>query len=285
MADDRSAFLSYLLRHVQVTSFTCSRQDRANGYLLDQRTCRDWNFIYLMQGSATWVVENEAIVLATGDLIAVPPGMAHHAYGKGRIRIGSLHLTAALPGSRDLFELISAPRTLSVVPGSRLDTLFRLAMDEFERDPQPSQMPAWCALVLREWLTTCAAADNLDRRIDPTVAEMLTYLERHLGADLALAELAERSGFTAQHLNRLFRRHLGATPLQIHTDLRLRRAATLLNDGSRTVKSVAEAVGYADPAYFSRLFSARFGRTPREVQAGKPGAAGMAPRAGSALRR
>lgn len=273
MADDRSAFLSYVLRQVQVTAFHCSRQERERGYLLEPRTCRDWNFIYLMRGSATWVIEDQATVLATGDLIAVPPGVKHHAYGRGRIRIGSLHLTAALPGGRDLFELVSIPRVLSVVPGSRLDTLFRLAMDEFDRDPQPAQMPAWCALVLREWLTTCAASGRLDRAIDSTVAEILAHLEQHLGGDLALTELAERSGFTAQHLNRLFRRHLGATPLQIHTDLRLRRAAILLSDGTRTVKGVAEAVGYADAAYFSRLFSARFGRTPREVQAGKPGAA------------
>ena len=264
-----TAFVTYLLRHAQVTAYHCSRQIREHGYVLEPRTMRDWNFIYLIEGAVTWVVGGTPTTLAPGDLVVVPPGVPHHAHGPGRIRIGSLHLTAALPGGRDLFEAVSAPPLLSVPPGARLDLLLRLAADEFDRDPQPSQMPAWCALVLREWLLANAAAGRLDRAIDPLVAELLAFLEQHLAEDLTLADLAQRAGFTPQHLNRLFRRHLGATPLQIHGDLRLRHAAVLLAEGTRTVKAVAAQVGYADAAYFSRLFTARFGRTPKEVQSGR----------------
>lgn len=249
-----------------MATFLCSRQDRAAGYVLERRTCADWNFIHLQTGTATWVLDGVEHPLATGDLIAVPPGVPHHAHGPGRIRIGSLHLTASLPGGRDLFDLVSAPRVLSVPAGSRLDTLLRLAADEFDRDAAP-QMPHWSALILKEWLRACG--DRLTRRLDPVLAEVLAHLEAHLADDLSLDDLATLSGYTPQHLNRLFRGALGSTPLRIHTDLRLRKAADLLSRGHLSVAGVAEAVGFADPAYFSRQFTARFGRAPRDVLVGK----------------
>lgn len=264
-----SALLDYVLRHVQLTTFVCSRQVRERGYELEARTCADWNLIYLLQGSATWVLNGEPFHLPTHHLILVPPGVPHHAHGPGRIRIGSLHFTAHLPAGRDLFDVITLPRTLAIDPTSRLHRLLAQAAEEYdlpEREARP-QMPHWCALVVNELLRTSAANGQLGRRLDPLVADVLGHLERHLDADLTLTDLAEHAGFTPQHLNRLFRRQLGDTPLRIHAGMRMDRAAALLATGERTVKSVATAVGFADPAYFSRLFTARFGRSPRDVAA------------------
>jgi two-component system response regulator YesN len=91
---------------------------------------------------------------------------------------------------------------------------------------------------------------------------MLETLPRHIGRSTSLNELAKESGYTAQHLNRLFCRALGVTPLQYLGRLRMERAASLLSDGRWTVAGVARQVGFEDPYYFSRMFKRHFGRGP-----------------------
>jgi AraC-like DNA-binding protein len=44
---------------------------------------------------------------------------------------------------------------------------------------------------------------------------------------------------------------------------RLNEAKALLADSGLTIAAIARQVGYGDPAYFSRLFSARVGLSPR----------------------
>ena len=45
---------------------------------------------------------------------------------------------------------------------------------------------------------------------------------------------------------------------------RLQHAAALLQEGADTISDVADAVGYRDPSYFSRLFRETFGCSPTE---------------------
>ena len=78
--------------------------------------------------------------------------------------------------------------------------------------------------------------------------------------------LSERSGFTPQHLNRVFRGLLGVTPLQYLNRMRMERAASLLADGRLTIKAIAREVSFDDPYYFSRQFKQHFGRSPAQYR-------------------
>ena len=63
-------------------------------------------------------------------------------------------------------------------------------------------------------------------------------------------------------------------------DYRIGRSLALLEEGVATVAEVASQVGFSNPAYFSKVFRARMGRSPREYQ--KQGAA-VGPEGGDAL--
>jgi AraC-like DNA-binding protein len=60
----------------------------------------------------------------------------------------------------------------------------------------------------------------------------------------------------------------------------LEERLALLEEGGATVAEVASQVGFSNPAYFSKVFRARMGRSPREYQ--KQGAA-VGPEGGDAL--
>lgn len=108
------------------------------------------------------------------------------------------------------------------------------------------------------------------------VREALILLDRRHGAPLRISALARALGVTASHLSREFRRRLGVSPTEHLLQLRLRRAAGLLARTDASIKQIASQVGFADPLYFSRRFTAFAGSSPtvyrrRQRAGGGPG--------------
>lgn len=56
--------------------------------------------------------------------------------------------------------------------------------------------------------------------------------------------------------------------MQLQKDIRLSEALRLLEQGAVSVTEAGLSVGYESPAQFSRDFSRRFGRPPRQVLQG-----------------
>lgn len=81
-------------------------------------------------------------------------------------------------------------------------------------------------------------------------------------AHCTVAQVARWVGCHPDHLARLFRRESGETLVAHIQRLRLERARALLADPRRPVAEVARLAGFADPAYFSRVWKKRYGTTP-----------------------
>jgi AraC family transcriptional regulator of adaptative response / DNA-3-methyladenine glycosylase II len=79
-------------------------------------------------------------------------------------------------------------------------------------------------------------------------------------------DLAARLGIGARHLDRLFRRHVGASPLQVARTLRVQRAKRLLDQTKLAMPEVAERAGFASLRRFNAVFAEVYRRTPSEVR-------------------
>src|SRR5688500_413536 len=213
------SLLDFVLRHARVTTNVCTRQKFETGYTLQPRTIPDYNLIFCRRGRVVWVIDGEPVELAPGDLVVVPPVVPHHGFSRTRrVTIGSIHVEVTLPGGQDVFGLLIPRRSRHVRPRERLDGYLRGAIGEWDRGDDTQAlltMPAWARLIVLELLRHDAAVGALTQRpVDPRVAEVLEELNRRVGRPTSLDELAEWAGYTPQHLNRLFRRVLGVTPLQ-----------------------------------------------------------------------
>jgi len=260
------ALIGYVLKHMAVRTNLCSLQTHEHRYSLQRRTVHDYNFIFVTRGCVVWVVDGVEYPLHPGGLVIVPPGIEHHAYSRTRrITLVSTHVECTLPGGQDVFELLVPPRYQHVPRNCALDRYIRGAALEYQRaQAETTQLlPLWSPLICNELFRHCAQRSTLHyRTTDPFIAGMLEDIGRRIAEPVTLAQLAQRSGFSAQHLNRVFQRTLGVTPLQYLARTRMERAAELLREGRLTVGAVAAAVGFDDPYYFSRQFSQHFGVSP-----------------------
>lgn len=81
--------------------------------------------------------------------------------------------------------------------------------------------------------------------------------------DMAAAAAASRST-----LNRRLRSRLGITAARLLVEARMRRAASLLRDGSMPVGDIAAMCGYTDTQYFQRVFRNHYGMSPLQYRQG-----------------
>ncbi len=91
-------------------------------------------------------------------------------------------------------------------------------------------------------------------------------LARELRDPPDLEGLARRVGTSSRNLSRAFRRHLGLTPHQYTTNLRVEEAARLLRETDEAVQSIAWQVGFQSPPHFHRVFRRALDATPNSYR-------------------
>lgn len=94
--------------------------------------------------------------------------------------------------------------------------------------------------------------------------EMATLAAKHFtDPDFSLSTLAERMGYSSKHLSSAFKSKRGIGFSEHLRNLRVKHAVFLIEEGIVSVKSVALLSGYRDPLYFSKVFAAEMGVSPK----------------------
>jgi AraC-like DNA-binding protein len=92
------------------------------------------------------------------------------------------------------------------------------------------------------------------------------YMETHLAESISVPQIAGSAHVTPQHLTRLFRRHVGTTPMRYLWQLRTRRGVELLHRTGLSITAIAERVGFSSPYHFSRLVRQHYAHSPRDLR-------------------
>ncbi len=96
-----------------------------------------------------------------------------------------------------------------------------------------------------------------------TVSRALRLLAAADGPE-SLSALSDKLGVTDRHLRRLFKEHLGKSPMEIKQQNRLSLATTLLADPDASIANVAFASGFQSLRRFNDVFKQAFGTAPSQ---------------------
>ena len=88
------------------------------------------------------------------------------------------------------------------------------------------------------------------------------YINDNLAGELTVGDLAAVANLSPFHFLRMFRRATGTTPHRYVVEVRMRRAAELLQHTSYPIARVASACGYRSPGQFAATFRRHYGTTP-----------------------
>lgn len=113
--------------------------------------------------------------------------------------------------------------------------------------------------------SAAAAAD--EERAIRHLSRYREQVERRFRGQPPLSELAAPLGITTTQLNRLCRRHLQCSALDVMHQRLLLEAKRELCYTSLQIQQIADDLGFSGPAYFTRFFRRLSGKSPQEWRA------------------
>jgi AraC family transcriptional regulator len=170
-----------------------------------------------------------------------------------RIDAGATTAREAPPGFATIppWSFNQVPVTLSVdgmlFPGRRFPPM----------EPQDAIVP----VEAREAGTRRNPLSGLSRN---ALARALEFMERNLGEDVGLDDIARAACVSRSHFARLFRVSMDDSPMGYLLRLRIERAKTLLARNDQSICAIALALGFFDQSHFSRTFRRLTGQSPSQ---------------------
>jgi AraC family transcriptional regulator len=224
---------------------------------------------YVRKGSFGYRARGESFELVAGSILVGHPGdeyVCTHDHGCGDECLSfqlSPELVETIGDRREIW------RTGRVPPLPELMVLGELAQAAVEgrSDVGLDEVGMLFASRFVEVVSGCKRNPPQARARDRRRAvEAALWMDAHSHQPIDLEHAAREVGLGAFHFLRLFARVLGVTPHQYLIRSRLRHAARLLADDTRSITDVAFDVGFGDLSNFVRTFHRAAGISPRRFR-------------------
>ncbi|MDR6549124.1 AraC family transcriptional regulator [Paenibacillus qinlingensis] len=160
---------------------------------------------------------------------------------------------------------LSLNKSLSAYSTQRIQALVH-TLHKYEHEHERALLASetiYALLAELKLQTTSAAAQPAAPKL--TIQKIINYIYVHHSTKLTLDGISRRFGYTAQHLNKLFKNELGDSIYQYILKVQLDQAAHLLENEEMTIEQVAEKVGM-EPRSFYRLFQKLYRVSPGEFR-------------------
>jgi AraC family transcriptional regulator len=265
--------------------------DYPPGSRFGPRTLEDYEFLWILAGSAVWTLHHREpaatlrasapVTLRPGMLLLAPAGAVdsftwdperstRHAWAHFRVQddgplpapdtwplVRSMSAAPVLDGLCSyLIGLGSQPSPAS---RQRSDQLLSLLLDLFVRGPLEEHVPTEPTAVI----AAARAASAI------WAAEGVRLVEVH--------ELAAAAHVSPGHLYRVFRQRYGCGPARALELIRLSRAAVMVQRSNASLAEVAAGSGFANAYHLSRRFREAYGTPPSTYRRSQPSTDPMAP--------
>lgn len=239
-----------------------------------------FQIVWLSAGKAETTLDDQQTMMAAGQILTIPE-MCIHGFRFSR-NAGGMVITLAYPLLRrlgtELTDALLAARgpllhTLQDDEQSHAINAAIAALAQAYREPAPHRelLIQSRVGVLLVWLAR--GAHHLAQEAAPTAARsdqhfirFCRQVEEHYEERRAVGWHARQIGISAAHLNVLCRKSIGRSAQQIIHDRVMLEARRRLVYTAMTIGEVCNALGFADPAYFTRFFKRETGLSPRDFR-------------------
>lgn len=242
--------------------------------------------VIVLNGNATHIVNTEASFIKKGDIFVIDGSTTHGYKDPHDFRICNIMyhpdiLATSGPdlmtsvGYKALFVLepfyrniqpLNSKLSLSISSLEYVSTFVAYMIEEYTNKLQGYQT------MLRSRFMELAVYlsrqyQNQDRQgIQGNflhLANAISFMEDHYLEPLTRDQIADKSGISVRHLNRIFQSYYQTTPFAYLLQLRLEHACHLLKTTKIPIIDVSDKSGFNDSNYFTRQFTKVFGMSPK----------------------
>lgn len=243
-------------------------------------TLHDWEFaphrharlhqILLVQdGGGLMTLEGAPYDLRPMTGVNVPLGVVHgFSFQPGTrglvVTFAAEMLDQSLLPAEGLRQVLSAGQVFSADPAS-LATMTQLNAVFMGRDFARAQMlRSLAGLLLGQVARSLIDRNPIESRAEPAIlTRFQALIDLHFPDQWSVADYARDLGISPTHLSRLTRQATGRPASGLIEERLIREARRNLVYTNLPVSRIAYALGFDDPAYFTRVFTRATGLSPR----------------------
>ncbi len=237
-----------------------------------------FQLLWLQQGRARLQLDGVHGQLAPGTVLLLPQHCVHgfrfsrHAQGVV-VTIAYALLERLRGGLGEGLAAMTSPQACALADCERrpeIELLLPSLLQEYEGQREHRHLLLESLLVtVLGWLRRDPARDEAAtarERSRHYLSGFSAAIERNHARHLPLERYAEELGISTAHLNAVCRELAGCSALSlVHARLMLEARRNLVYT-SMSIRDIADALGFADPAYFTRFFKRGSGVSPREFR-------------------
>jgi len=256
-------------------AFNCYHKD----FLNSKYHCHDFiEFSYVVSGSVNYRIDDKFHKVNEKTLLVFNPGVYHQeSLSKGEetaeIHIGFRNIKVdGLPLNYILKEHFDAPIEFKQYK----DDFHKCCLEIIE---EQNACEIGKELILKSLIMKLIALflketnyDKNTKKIDRydfpfydksnVVKIILEYFDNNYMNNVSLDDMSRNMYLSSVYISKVFKEKTGESPINYLINLRLEKAKDLLISTESPVKAIAQAVGYNDAYYFSKLFKKYYGDSP-----------------------
>ncbi len=232
-----------------------------------ETNCNKHNHIlaFAENGFADYVIENEKYVIEKGAMMFFKKGLMHSASSDKDNPWSFFSIAFDLvyfsPDTQKALEALSP--VIYVEHYDKCRELFFELYNTWSKKSDAYMLKCRSILenLLYYYITTQINEDNFllhKEALDAVKEYILTNYKERFSVEF----FADMVNLSPSYFRTLFKRYTGQTVIQYQNSVKIDKACALLRSGLCNVTEAAEATGFSDIYYFSRLFKKIKGKTP-----------------------
>lgn len=242
--------------------------------LLPHHVFHDYPEIFLQtRGKTLFSFPGEKLIVSPGEILIVPPEMPHGE--KVEAIDGDYENLVITPASgyvqchisQESKEGIPTILSYETFEGGDHVGIRQLSDLLVEKSRLPGvygqSVLRGLSMTLLSTVRVLLEGQVIQEEVNPRIRDVKNaVLSSYHDCSLKISRLADQMNCTPDYLSWLFHRETGMTLNRYINEMRLKRAADLLQNTDYAISEIAWICGYRSPAYFSRLFSKEFHCAP-----------------------
>ncbi|MBR4420598.1 MAG: helix-turn-helix domain-containing protein [Clostridia bacterium] len=219
-----------------------------------------YEIIYVTEGSGEIITDEATYTYCKGETICIPPNLYHKNISTNGMK--NIHLTI-----EDVNLSITHPRIISATQQSLyLYRLLKIAYDFFHLYPANTDFNLSLSNVIAGYTNKLLSTYSFNSIVSTIEKEIIdNYTNPYYNIDEAFF----KCNVSKERARKIFTQDKKITPIQFLKLKRIELAKHLLsrkNENNLTINEIATTCGFADPAYFSRVFKKETGTSPLQYE-------------------
>lgn len=232
--------------------------------------CDQYIFIYCVEGSGVIQIESTTFTIRQHMAFIIPKNTPHLYYSSTRTpwSIYWIHFCGKM--ATELFKRSlkgNQLQPLLIQYDKQKIELFKRTFDLLEKGYTERALEI-ASLNLLYIVSSIVYQDELHSNSTDsnTAKRSISYMTDQIQRMVTIKELAQQQNISVSYYSRLFKRYTGQSPLHYFMQLKIQTSCNYLSFTNKSIKEIANLLGFDDPFYFSRLFTTSMGMSPKKYR-------------------